>query len=58
MTKENRKAVYERRKNNLERHRSKKQTAVEALQVWNEEIGGKDAGISDRRKMIKSSDER
>ncbi len=37
---------------------SPEQTAAEAQQVWNEEIGEKHAGISDRRKMIKNSDER
>ncbi len=37
---------------------SPEQTATEAQQVWNEEIGGKHEGISDRRKIIKSSDER
>jgi hypothetical protein len=37
---------------------SPEQTAAEAQQVLNEEIRGKKAGISDRRKMIKSSDER
>jgi len=42
----------------LERHRSRKQIAAEAQQVWKEEIEGKHGGISDRRKMIKSCDER
>lgn len=52
------KSCLRKTENNLERHRSRKQIAAEAQQVWKEEIEGKHGGISDRRKMIKSCDER